>query len=363
MKFVLRRFALGLLCSWLTLTTVQAEKLVLVAGGGSSTNSGVPALQAQLKEPFAVGFDGRGNMFIVEMASGQRVLKMNPQGLIEIIAGNGEKGASGDDGPAKAATFNGMHNLAVLPNGDLLLADTWNCRIRKIDHQTGIITTIAGTGVKGFSGDGGPALKAQLGGIYSISLGPKAEKLFMADLHNLRVRVMDLKTGLIQTIAGNGKKGVPADGSDAASSPLSDPRAVAADSQGNVYILERDGHALRVVNREGKIKTVVNASGKKGATGDGGPALDATMNGPKHICVDREDNVLIADAENHLIRKYLPKEGKIIRVAGTGKKGTAGLGGAPEQAELYRPHGVTVTAAGELYITDSYNNRILKIER
>jgi glucose/arabinose dehydrogenase len=128
-----------------------------------------------------------------------------------------------------------------------------------------------------------------------------------------------------------------------------------------VYILERNGHALRVVGRDGKIRTVVNAAGKKGAEGDGGDALVATMNGPKHLCVDRDDNVIIADAENNLIRKYVPATGKILRVAGTGKKGADGLNGPPQQCELNRPHGVTVHRDGTLFITDSYNNRILKI--
>src|SRR5262249_36885915 len=128
----------------------------------------------------------------------------------------------------------------------------------------------------------------------------------------------------------------------------------------NVYILERSGHALRAVGPDGRIRTVAG-TGKPGLTGDGGDARSATLNGPKHLCVDREGNVLIADTENHCIRKYLPREGKIVRVAGTGKKGLAGVGGPPEQVELNQPHGVTVHPDGTLYIADSSNNRVLKI--
>ncbi|MEW6302128.1 MAG: hypothetical protein AB1705_01570 [Verrucomicrobiota bacterium] len=358
-------FALGLaLACVLAPVTVRADKVVLVAGGGTKAANRVAATQAQLKEPFGVAFDSKGNTFIVEMATGQRLLNMERRGLIFTYAGTGQKGSSGDGGPAREATFDGVHNLAIAPNDAIYLADTWNCRIRKIDVKTGIITTVAGTGEKGYGGDGGPATEAKLGGIYCATLDKKGEKLYLADLHNFRIRVLDIKTGIITTVAGNGKKGVPKDGEKAVDQPLADPRAVAVDGKGNIYILERGGHALRVVDAQGKIRTVVNASGTKGADGDGGDALKATMNGPKHLCIDKDDSVIIADAENHLIRRYQPKDGKIVRVAGTGKKGAAGIGGPPEQVELNRPHGVTIhPASGELYITDSYNNRILKITK
>jgi sugar lactone lactonase YvrE len=203
--------------------------------------------------------------------------------------------------------------------------------------------------------------QARSAGPYCISLDSTGTALTIADLR--RVHAVDLATGRSRVAAGNGQKGVPPDGSIAVEAPLSDPRAAAVDRQGNLYILERGGHALRVVGRDGRIRTVVNASGKKGAAGDGGPALAATLNGPKHLCIDRDDTVLIADAENHLIRRYVPATGKILRVAGSGQKGAAGLGGPPQQCELNRPHGVAVHRDGTLYIADSVNNRILKIVR
>jgi DNA-binding beta-propeller fold protein YncE len=321
------------------------------------------AADAKLVEPFGIDFDKDGNAYVVEL-SGGRVLKVNRRGNVSTLAGAlKQKGDDGDGGPAEKARFNGMHNLAVASSGDLYLADTWNRKVRKIDGKTGIVSTIAGTGQAGYSGDGGPAVKATFGGIYCVSLDPKHEKLYLADLDNRRIRVIDLATGVVSLVAGNGQKGVPGDGADARTAPLVDPRAVAADTKGNVYVLERGGHALRVVDAAGKIRTVVGASGKRGATGDGGDAASATLNGPKHLCIDREDNVIIADAENDLIRKYIPSTGKIVRVAGTGKRGAAGIGGPPEQAELARPHGVTVHADGTLYIVDSYNERVLRIEK
>jgi DNA-binding beta-propeller fold protein YncE len=140
--------------------------------------------------------------------------------------------------------------------------------------------------------------------------------------------------------------------------------AVAQDRQGNVYILERNGNALRVVDPAGKIKTIVNAVGTKGNTGDNGPALAATMNGPKHLCIDIDDSILIADAESHVIRRYDPKTGHITRIAGTGKHGNEGVGGDPLQCQLARPHGVSIhPITKEIWITDSYNNRVLKVTR
>ncbi|MEY4941645.1 MAG: hypothetical protein RIQ93_3380, partial [Verrucomicrobiota bacterium] len=332
------------------LLSARAERIVLVAGGAEE-GAGIPATRARLYEPFGVEFDAKGNLFIMEMVSGNRLLKVDARGVLSHVAGQRAAGDTGDGGPALTARFNGPHNLAILPDGDVLVADTWNGRVRRVRMASGDIASVSGFSV--------PADRARTAGPYCIALDPAGTQLFIADLR--RVQAVDLKSGTARVVAGNGEKGVPTNGAIATSAPLVDPRAVAVDRKGNVYILERTGNALRVVDRAGKIRTVVNASGKKGAEGDGGEALAATMSGPKHLCIDREDNVIIADAENHLIRKYIPATGKILRVAGTGKKGSAGLDGPPGQCELNRPHGVTVHRDGTLYITDSYNDRILKI--
>lgn len=331
--------------------SVQAERIVLVAGGEKDAVD-VPALEARLKEPFGTEFDAAGNMWIIEMVSGNRLLKVDPKGTLTHVAGQPKPGYSGDGGPALVAQFNGPHNLAVLPDGNILIGDTWNGRVRKVDAKAKKVTSIEGFSVA--------PDKARGAGPYCITLDFSGTKLYIADLR--RVHMIDLKTGKAQVIAGNGQKGVPTDGSVATEAPLVDPRAVAPDRLGNVYILERGGNALRVVDKAGMIRTVVNASGKKGGTGDGGPALEATMNGPKHLCIDKDNSVIIADAESHLIRRYQPKDGMITRIAGTGVKGSAGIGGDPTKAQLARPHGVTVhPKTGELYITDSYNDRVLKI--
>jgi sugar lactone lactonase YvrE len=339
---------------------VRADKLVLVAGGGTGEN-GVPATQARLIEPFAIDIDEAGNAYLVELKGG-RVLRIDPKGIFTIVGGTGVKGNGGDGGPALKATFNGMHNLAVASNGTVYLADTWNNRIRKLDPKTGGVSAFAGTGKKGYAGDGGPAIDAQFGGVYCLAFNADGTKLYLDDLDNRRIRAIDMKTGVVSLVAGNGKKGVPMNGADAKSSPLLDPRAVAVDRKGNVYILERSGHALRVVDADGKIRTVAG-TGKAGNTGDGGDALKATLNGPKHLCVDRDDNVLIADSANHVVRKYTPADGKIVRIAGTGKKGDSAMGGDPLAVSLNEPHGVYVHRDGTLYIVDSLNNRVFRWEK
>ncbi len=343
----------------LSLHGSATERIVLVAGGGKGTTG--PAKEAKLVAPFGIDFDKNGSAFLVEL-SGGRVLKIDPQGVLATIGGSDEKGSDGDGGPARNATFNGMHSLAIGPDGTVYLADTWNNRIRTYDAKSGKIAAFAGTGEKGYSGDGGPAIKAKFGGIYSVAFDAGGKNIVLADLDNRRVRKIELASGIVTTVAGNGEKGVPPDGAVAAKSPLVDPRAACFDSKGNVYVLERSGNALRVVSPDGKIHTVAG-TGKVGATGDGGEAKQATLNGPKHLCADKEDNVIIADTENHIVRKYLRKEGKIVRVAGSGKKGSAGIDGPPLAVELNQPHGVYLHPSGELYIVDSSNNRVLKIVR
>lgn len=336
-----------------------AERIVLIAGG--SDPKATQATEVQLHEPFGVDADRVGNLYVLEM-TGHRLSKIAPQGAFTTLAGNGKPGNGGDDGPAAAAQLNGPHSLATSQADDVYIADTQNHRIRRFDPKTGQLHPFAGTGAKGFSGDGGPASQAQFGDVYCICFDDGDRRMLVADLDNRRIRSIDMASGTISTVAGNGEKGIPKDGAAATESPLFDPRAVAIDRQSNIYILERSGHALRVVDSQGKIRTVAG-TGKPGLAGDGGNALEAQLNGPKHLCVDHDESVLIADSENHVIRCYQPKSGKITRIAGTGKQGSAGLGDSPLDVELDRPHGVYVASDGAIFISDSSNGRVLKIER
>jgi DNA-binding beta-propeller fold protein YncE len=340
----------------------QPDTVALVAGGGRSVD-GVPANQARLVNPFGIGMDAAGDLYIVEMEGGERVLKVDRRRRITTVTGTGEPGFSGDGGPARKAQINGAHHLLVLPNGDILLADTGNSRVRRIDHRRRTIRTIAGSGSKGFSGDGGPALAAQFGGIYCLALSPQRDRLALCDLDNRRIRVVNLQTGIVTTVAGNGSRGVPKDGQKATDAPLVDPRAIAVDSHDNLYILERSGNALRVVDPSGNIHTLI------GAPNHNLPPEIGDLNGPKHLCIDRQDRVIIADTENHRVLRYDPRTGRTEQIVGTGRAPIAGtpastgIGGPGLAISLNQPHGVFVAADGTLYVADSTNGRVLQIQR
>jgi DNA-binding beta-propeller fold protein YncE len=329
-----------------------ADKIVVAQGE--------PALgETKVVQPFAVDFAADGSTYFVEMAGGEKLRQILADGKVVTLAGSGKKGDK--DGPALQAEFNGMHNLLVAPDGNIYLADAFNFKVRKYDAQTKTVSTFAGTGKKGFSGDGGPAEKAQFDQTICIAFGPGAKTLYVADIGNRRIRAIDLATKIVTTVAGNGQKGVPVDGKKATEQPLVDPRAVASDDAGNLYILERGGHALRVVNKAGEIKTVAG-TGKAGKGGDGGPALQAAMNGPKLLWIEKSGSVLIADTENHQIRRYIPGKEVIERVAGIGTAGASGVDGDPLKVQLKRPHGASPhPITDEIYIADSDNNRVLKI--
>jgi sugar lactone lactonase YvrE len=302
-----------------------------------------------LINPFGVAFDNADNSFIAEYKGG-RIHKLDKSGKLHILSGNGTQGYGGDGRFANHGVFHSMHNLAWASNNTLYVSDTHNNLIRKINCNTNRLSTMAGIpNQKGFSGDGGPADKAKLDTPISISLTPDENSLLIADIRNRRIRAVNIKTGIISTVAGNGKKGKPIDGKLSLKQPLMDPRAAVMDGNGNLFILERNGHALRVVRPNGTIYTLAG-TGKKGKRD--GPALKATFNGPKHLCIDKKGKIIIADDNNHLIRLYDPKTKSVSSILG---------GQSNPKTKLNRPHGVTLSPDGSLWICDSWNDRILAL--
>jgi DNA-binding beta-propeller fold protein YncE len=341
----------------LMMVAKPAAKTECIAGCGNGPLGGL-AKNARLIEPFGVAFDKGGNWYICEY-KGHRVTKVDPSGIITLFAGKADA-TDAHATPAGQITFNEPHGLVITKSQQMYIADTRNHRVVKIDLKSGATAIVAGTGQLGYAGDGGPATKASFNQLYAVDLNKAGDKLYLTDLGNRRIRLLDLKTGIITAIAGNGQSGIPTDGADALSSPLVDPRATTIDSKGNLYILERRGNALRVVNREGKIRTLIGPANSsnppRSASG-----IEREMNGPKHLCVDSADNVIIADSENHLIRKYDPKRGTTTVILGTGEKGDRLVADDPLKTQLNRPHGVFVHPSGSLYISDSDNHRVLKL--
>ncbi len=329
----------------------------------------VAVFESGMIQPFSLVFAEDGTAYGVEYEKGNRVFSISPAGEVRFIAGRktpGGKGlgdvAEGDGGPMSGARFNGMHELALHPDGRrLFIADTFNHRIRLIDLEVGTVSTFAGQGGQaGFGGDGGPAEAATFNQPYTVALDASGENLLVADLGNLRVREIDLASGRISTVAGNGKKGMPKNGEPALEQPLVSPRAACYGTDGTVYIASRNGNAVREINPQGSIRTIVSQSGKAGYSGDGGPAVEATINGPKHLCLESKGNLIITDDVNHCIRLYDPKTGMIHLIAGVPQKAGTKVDNDPLKTELNRPHGARLDAQGRLWISDSMNHRVLR---
>ena len=317
---------------------------------------GGPAVEADLYNPAGVAVDGAGNLYIAD-ASNNGIRKVDSTGTITTIAGTGELGFSGDGGPAVEADLYNPASVAVDSAGNVYISDTDNQRIRKVD-STGTITTIAGTGEVGFSGDGGPAVEAELRNPYGVAVD-SAGNVYIADAGNQRIRKVD-STGTITTIAGTGEVGFSGDGGAAVEAELYNPEGVAVDSAGNVYIGDAGNQRIRKVDSTGTITTIAG-TGEYGFSGDGGPAAAARLAFPHSVAVDGAGNLYIADTGNRRIRK-VDSTGTITTIAGTGEVGFSGDGGPAVEAELRNPYGVAVDSAGNVYIADTRNQRIRKVD-
>ena len=276
-------------------------------------------------------------------------------GKLQTIAGTGEPGYSGDGGPAGRALLREPFMCDFDRQGNLYFSEARNHAVRRVDLATGVITTVAGTGQPGYSGDGGPGTMAQLREPKDCFLDGRGG-LLIADIQDNRVRRLDLSTGIIETFAGDGQLARAGDGLPATRASIMGARAVCMDAKGNTYICEREGHGVRKVDANGIMSTFAG-TGEKGYSGDGGPALASTWNGSKAIRCDHQDNVIVVDTENHAIRRVDAVTGIVTTVAG-GRLGSGGDGGDPTAAGMDRPHGCAIDRHGNLYIADSNNNRV-----
>ena len=339
-------------------TILENNNIIITTLAGDGTmdygGDGGPATQARLSYPNGVATDSAGNIYIADLYN-NRIRKVDTSGIITTIAGTGAAGFSGDGGPAILAEFNTPGAVAVDAAGNIYIADGTNVRVRKV-ATNGIVTTIAGTGVEGFSGDGGPAVSAM---ISPSDIAVDADgNLYIADLNNARIRKVDTN-GIITTLAGMGGQGYFGDGEQAKWANFYYPKSVAADSAGNIYVADWYNHRIRKIDSSGIITTVAG-DGTPGYGGDGGLATQAQINYPEGVEVDAAGNIFIADNFNQRIRK-VDTYGIITTLAGNGIAGYGGDGGPATQAILRWPSGVAVDAAGNIFIADIQNNRIRKV--
>lgn len=341
-------------------TPAQAWKIEDIAGVGQagSQGDGGLATQAQLDNPFGVIRGPDGAIWFCEY-SGQRVRRIGTDGVIETVVGTGQKGYTGDNGPALQATLNLPHEIRFDSQGDLYIVDMQNHAVRKVDRETKTITTIAGNGTAGYSGDGGPAKDAQCKQPHSIQFGPNGD-LYICDIGNHVIRRIDRESQTISTFAGTGLPGPTPDGSPLVGTPLKGPRSIEFDRNGDLWLATREGNQVfRIDMRSGKYIHVAG-TGQSGFEGNGGPAKLAKLKGPKGIAIDEQANVWLADTESHSVRMIDAKTGTIQLMAGTGLEGD-GPTGDPLQCKLNRLHGIYADRDGSILIGDSQSHRIRRL--
>jgi sugar lactone lactonase YvrE len=345
-----------LLCS----AAAFSQKIATIAGTGTAGFSGDGGLgvRAQINNPYGLVVGPDGALYFCEIGN-HRVRRLDLKtGVISTIAGSGRKGYAGDGGPALEADMNEPYELAFDRSGNLFIDEMQNHVIRRVDAKTRAITTVAGTGAAGFSGDGGPGPAAQFRQPHSVVFDSQG-RLLICDLGNHRVRRLDLASGKIETWLGNGENQPTPDGAPLVGTPINTPRAIAEAGGGIFYLALRQGNAVYRIDTTRSRYEHVAGTGVSGYEGDGGPAKAAKLSGPKGVGW-ANGALYLADTESHTIRR-IDAQGIIRTIAGTGKRGD-GPDGDPAKCELARPHGVFVAADGTVYIGDSENHRIRMVK-
>ena len=333
-----------------TVAGTGQRELGLQAGAADAVNIG---------QTFGVELGPDGALYICEVEN-HRVLRLDLKTRqVKTVAGSGKQGYSGDGGPATEASCFEPYEVRFDRAGNMYFVEMKGAVVRKVDAETGIISTVAGDGKPGFAGDGGPATKARLKQPHSIALDDDGN-LYIADIGNHRIRRVSLESGLIETIAGTGANKLPPSGVVAKGQPLASPRALHI-KDGAMWIALRGAHSVWKLDlASGKLDHVAG-TGKQGY--DDGPAAEATFNGPKGIVAGPNHDLLVVDTENQVIRRIDLQTGTVSTVAGSGPKGRGygGDGGPALECKMDRPHGITVDAAGVYYIGDTNNHRVRRV--
>jgi Gluconolactonase len=357
-----RTLLLSLLFPFLSL---HAATIDTVAGNGKAgyEGDGGAAINATLNQPFGVIVGPDKDIYFTD-TNNHSIRKISHHTEeISTVVGTGKKGYTGDGGPANEATCNEPYELRFAPNGDLYWVERLNHVVRKLDAKTGKVSTVAGNGKAGFSGDGGPANEASMNQPHSIQFDAKHENLLICDISNNRIRAVSMKTGKITTWCGNGKKDATPDGAKvSAETPLKGPRALDIAPNGDLWLALREGNAIYRIDAKTEKLEHVAGTGKQGFTGNGGPAKDATLSGPKGVAISPDGKmVYLADTESHTVRAIdLSKTPPTLElIAGDGKKGDGPDSPDPLKCRMARLHGIGIDPeSGDLYIGDSETNKV-----
>ncbi|HET9951955.1 MAG TPA: hypothetical protein VFS09_09190 [Candidatus Eisenbacteria bacterium] len=339
---------------------VATAGISTVAGAGSPgyAGDGGAAASAAMRNPGGVAIGVDGSLFVAD-TDNHVVRKIDGvTGIVTTVAGNGTPGWAGDGLPATSARLREPRDVAVAPNGDLFIADSGNHSIRKISAATGIITTVAGAGVPGSSGDGGAASAAALNSPRGVVAAENGD-LYIADSGNNRIRRVSAATGIVTTVAGTGAAGYAGDGGSATAARLRSPEGIELALNGDLYIADTSNQAIRRVASATGIITTVAGTGAPGYSGDGGAAVSARLSAPVSITTGPSGEIFIADRGNNVVRRFTVG-GSIATVAGSGAAGHSGDGGAATSAMLNGPAGIALDASGAVYVADSSNHRIRK---
>lgn len=343
--------------------SVCAADVVTVAGTGTSglEKGEQTAVETPVGEPYGIAKGPDGALYICEIDTHVVRRLDESTGKITIVAGNGTQGYSGDGGPATDAQLNEPYEVRFDGDGNIYFVEMKNNIVRRVDAKTGIISTVAGTGKSGFSGDRGPATEATLKAPHSITLDHDGN-LYICDIGNHRVRVVDLESGIIRTFAGTGDEKPTPDGAKIDGTPLNGPRALDFDGKHSLYLALREGNQVYRIDLQTRTLHHLGGNGKKGFTGNGGPAKKATLSGPKGIALGPNGDIWLADTESHTIRVIRAATGNIEVAIGDGQRGD-GPDGNALKCRTARPHGIYVDRDGNVYVGDSENHRVRKLGR
>ena len=337
---------------------VDTRRVRTIAGMGVAgySGDGGPGEQGLINNPYGLTIGPDGALYFCEVNNHcVRRLDLRTREL-STVAGNLRRGYTGDGGVATDASMNQPYEVRFDAAGNMFVVEMQNHVVRRVDARTGIITTVAGTGERGFGGDGGPARRALLDRPHSIEFDALG-RLLICDIGNHRVRRVDLKTGLIETWLGTGERKPLVDGAPLAQTPVFGPRAIELCADRSLYLLLREGNAIFRIDEKAQRFVHVAGTGERGYSGDGGPAKAARFDGPKGLAKDPEGGLFVADTENHVIRYIDFKTGRISTVLGNGERGD-GPEDEPLRCRLNRPHGVCMGPRRRLFVADSENHRI-----